>query len=490
MSATALPGPARPAAPPASWRRIAFAMFAVGWGANQFSPMLLVYRQRLGLTPAALAGLFAVYAAALIPGLLAGGPASDRFGRRPVVLPFVVASPCATLLLMAGAHTLPVLAAGRALAGLCSGVVFAAATAWVRELSPDAEAGARRAAVALTAGFGLGPLVASGLAQWAGDPLVLPYLPHVLVGLAAAAATWPVRGGVRPAGGPAPAGNREPGGSAAVRPGRYRVGGPAEPRRGWPPPAVRSAPFWLAVAPAAPWVFGCAALAFVILPAAVPGPHGLSVVSAGVIGALALGTGVAAQPFARRLAARRRLAGNVAGLVCAAAGAALAVPAVAAGSTAVAGACAVLFGLGYGLCLVTGLRESERLAGPGTQGAVVACFYALTYLGFGFPYLADGLAALAGRTAAFAVLAGAALASAAWTAAYAARSQRSPGLARPERVAAPAVPARPDRPATSARQQVDDLAAGGGGIAPAPGGSSGMAGAVPGEAVGRPASSA
>src|SRR5437763_2074675 len=157
----------RPAPAAGSWRRVAFAMFAVGWGANQFSPMLLVYRQQLGLAPGPRAGLFAIYSAALIPGLLIGGPASDRFGRRPVVIPFVIASPVATLLVMSGAHALPVLAAGRALAGVCSGVVFAAATAWVRELSPDAGTGARRAAVALTAGFGLGPLVASLFAQWA-----------------------------------------------------------------------------------------------------------------------------------------------------------------------------------------------------------------------------------------------------------------------------------------------------------------------------------
>jgi MFS family permease len=66
------------------WVRVAFVMFAVGWGANQFSPMLIVYRQALGLGPGTIAGLFAIYAATLIPGLLAGGPLSDRFGRRAV----------------------------------------------------------------------------------------------------------------------------------------------------------------------------------------------------------------------------------------------------------------------------------------------------------------------------------------------------------------------------------------------------------------------
>src|ERR1700745_363319 len=79
---------------------------------------------------------------------------------------------------MLGPRSLAVIAAGRALAGLCSGVVFGAATAWVQEVSPDDGPGrglsARRSALALTAGFGLGPVVAAVLAQWAADPLVVP----------------------------------------------------------------------------------------------------------------------------------------------------------------------------------------------------------------------------------------------------------------------------------------------------------------------------
>src|SRR5580700_540603 len=102
-----------------AWVRIAFAMFAVGWGANQFSPMLIVYRHELGLGAAAVAGLFAVYALTLVPGLLIGGPASDRYGRRAVVLPFVALSPVATLLLILAPRELAVLAVSRALAGMC-----------------------------------------------------------------------------------------------------------------------------------------------------------------------------------------------------------------------------------------------------------------------------------------------------------------------------------------------------------------------------------
>ncbi|MFY9667585.1 MAG: MFS transporter, partial [Trebonia sp.] len=145
---------------PAAWLRVALAMFAVGWGANQFSPMLIVYRQALGLGAAEIAGLFGIYAATLIPGLLAGGPLSDRFGRRACVLPFAALSPVATLLLILGPHDLALIAAGRALAGVCSGMVFGPATAWVQDLSGGSALSARRAALALSAGFGVGPIVA------------------------------------------------------------------------------------------------------------------------------------------------------------------------------------------------------------------------------------------------------------------------------------------------------------------------------------------
>lgn len=208
-----------------AWARIAFGMFAVGWGANQFSPMLIVYRHELNLSAAAVAELFAVYGAALIPALLIAGPLSDRYGRRPIVLPFVVLSPIATLLLILGPRDLAIIAVGRALAGLCSGVVFGAATAWVQELSHGA--GTRRAALALSAGFGFGPVVAAILAQWAPSPLRVPYIPHLVLGVVAALLVL-----------------RTP---EALR---VPVTGHQAARRRWPPHAVRTRRFWLGVAPA------------------------------------------------------------------------------------------------------------------------------------------------------------------------------------------------------------------------------------------------
>ena len=378
-------------------------MFAVGWGANQFSPMLIVYRHELGLSAAAVAGLFLVYALTLIPGLLIGGPASDRLGRRPVVWPFVALSPLATLLLVLGPRSLAMIAAGRALAGLCSGVVFGSATAWVQEVSPDDGLSARRSALALTAGFGLGPVVAAALAQWAVHPLVVPYLPHLVIGTAAA---------ILLAG--------TPGGAAPGPPRRPRVAWTRRPRtagRRWPPAAVRSRRFWLAVAPASPMVFGSVSLAIVVLPEGVTSARSLSAGVAGLMTALSFSAGVAVQPLARRL--RDALTGVIAGLACATAGAAVGIAAVAAASPFLAGAAAVLLGLAYGLCLVSGLRQAEHMAAPDERGAVIACYYALAYLGFAVPYLVVGLAALAGPAGAFAVLTVSIAGLALWTAGYA-----------------------------------------------------------------------
>ena len=61
---------------------------------------------------------------------------------------------------------------------------------------------------------------------------------------------------------------RTPEGTAA-RPG-------AAVRRRWPPAAVRTRRFWLAVAPASPMVFGSVSLAIVVLPEEVTSARSLS----------------------------------------------------------------------------------------------------------------------------------------------------------------------------------------------------------------------
>ncbi len=393
---------------------VAATLFIIGWGANQFVSLLVAYRERSGLSVVTVDALVGVYALGLVPALLVTGPVSDRHGRAPVLRIALLVSLAATgVLLLQG---LPALYAGRFLAGLASGAAFAAGTAWVKELSgapwdptaPDG-AGARRAAMALTAGFGLGPVVAGLVAQWAPAPLVSAYLPHLVVALAVLVPLWRAPETVVDAG---------PGAGSPWS--RMRVRSAADPR------------FRRQVAPVAPWVFGVATVAIAVLPGLVrDATPGWTVAFSALVAGLTLGSGVAVQPLARRLAAAdpgravaAGLGAAVLGLLAAAGAAALAAP------LAVAVA-AVLLGAAYGLCLVAGLVQTQRIAPPRELAGLTAVYYALTYLGFAAPVALAGLSLLVPYPALLAALA----AGAALTLALTRRSTARPSRDRP--VAAP-----------------------------------------------------
>ena len=344
-------------------------MFAAGYGANQFVPLLAVYRRTLALSDAEATAVFGVYALGLIPGLIFGGRVSDRRGRRPVMLAFTALSLLATAVLITGQWGLAGLYAGRLLTGVVSGTVFTAGTAWVKELSDEGASGtgARRAALSLTAGFGVGPLIAGPLAQWGPAPQVLPYVVHLA--LAGIALIMLPR-------------TRE-----TLPPGRA-----GEPRAPVLPPSVSSARFRRVVVPLGPWVFGSVTLAFTTLPGHATGPTGvLGVAFPGLLAAGALAAGVLSQPLGRRLheagAARGGTAAAVTGLGIVAAGCAAAAFATAFPGIATAMTAALILGAGYGICLIVGLREVEQLAAPGELGAVIALFYSLAYSGLAVPYL-------------------------------------------------------------------------------------------------------
>jgi len=344
-------------APSIAWLRAGIAVAAVGWGANQFAPLLLEYRSRLGLSAATVEATFGLYALGLIPGLLLGGPVSDRFGRRPVLLPALAMSLLGTGLLIAGGWSPGWLFAGRLVAGVESGTAFSSGAAWIKELSPAG--GPRRITIAMTTGFAAGPLVAGMLAQWAPAPAVLPYVPHLLLTLVAVPLvlrtpdTLPRRTSVR-----------------------LRL-----------PDAVHERRFRTVVVPLAPWVFGSASIALAYLPGLVAGRlGGHALVFSAVNAMLTALAGILVQPFARRA---HRLVGTasvivVAGLLIASAAAATTQPAL----VVVAG---LVLGAGYGCCQVAGLTEVQGLAGPDDLAGLTAFYQALSYLGFAAPFVLAAL---------------------------------------------------------------------------------------------------
>jgi MFS family permease len=367
------------------------ALLGAGWGANQFAPMLLVYQRDLGVGEATLQAMLGVYALGLIPGLLVGGPLSDRVGRRAVVLPAAALSVVATGLLMLGGETVAALFAGRLLAGVVSGAVFSAATTWLRESSLAAGVGsssASRTAAAMSAGFGLGPLVAGAVAEWAPAPTVLPYVPHLLLMAVVLGLLWR-----------APADDRSAWREAPVTTGA-RLSIRSHPRfRGF-------------VVPLAPWAFAAPVIAFALLPAVTGvGQRAHGIVLAAVITAITALSGAAVQPVARSL----RLSPVVlacTGLVAIAAGLGLGVAALEGHGDWLLVPTGLVLGCAYGLCLVAGLIEVQRLATPRELARATSVYYALTYLGFAAPYLLTRAHAVASYPTLLTLVAGLALATA------------------------------------------------------------------------------
>ena len=339
------------------WVRIALLLFCVGWGANHFVALLLVYKQTLALDAAAPAALLGMYALGLVPGLLLSGPLSDRYGRQALVFPATALTLLASALLGAAGGSFHALLIGRLLYGVGAGAAMNPGAVWLLDLSADAApgAGARRATLALSAGFGFGPLLSGLLAQYAPHPTVLPYVAHLIVTAFVFASALRA---------PAPA-------RAAAGPGPLLRFGLDSTNRG---------PFLHGVVWMAPFVFAFPAIAFAILAVLAGGRIQPSYV--GALAALTLAAGMAAQPFTRRFAPS---AAARAGLLVGAAGVVLGTAAVAWHATFALLAAAALLGVGYGACMTSGLRLVETLSRPETRAGLAGLYYVLTYVGFATP---------------------------------------------------------------------------------------------------------
>jgi len=341
---------------------VAAVLFAVAFGTNVPTPLLIIYRRDLDLSATTITAVFGVYAAGLLPALFLAGPASDRVGRKRVVLPFAVLALATSLLFVRASGSVPLLFLSRFLQGIVAGAVFSVGSAWLQDVcGPAATAAAsRRASVALNGGFALGPLTAGLLATYLPAPTTLPFLVHAV--LAAAGVLVALR---------TPDAVRHP--AAATR------------IRGLGLPPLQRRRFWLVTAPGAVCVFGFPAVGITVLPLLL-GSSGGAVAFTGLLAGLTLGCAALASPFARGRARPAPLGAALGalGLAVGAAGtpdrALLLVPA------------AVLLGSGAGLVLTAGLEVVQRLSTPATRGRLNAVFYAFAYLGFGIPVLLTALA--------------------------------------------------------------------------------------------------
>lgn len=359
-------------------------MFAVAWGGNEFTPLLVMYRQVSDFSAVTVDVLLGAYVVGIVPALLIGGPLSDRYGRRPLMLPAAPLSLVGSLVLALWPGTVGALAVGRVLCGMALGLVMAVGTTWVKELSTDdgASAGPRRASLSLTAGFLLGAGVAGVLAQWAPWPTGLAYCVHIAVTVLTG--WWLLR--------VPETRHAEPVGTRPRLRDDLRV----------PPIAHRR--FLRVVVPLAPWVFGAVGSAYAVLPGLMlHHSDGMPVAFSALLTVLTLGCGLGVQVLARLVDTDRSARASVVALVILVVGMGLAVWAAATLNLAVVIATAAVLGAGYGLALVAGLSEVQRIATPEDLAGLTAVYYSVAYLGFFIPAIMAILAAWIGYPAMFVV---------------------------------------------------------------------------------------
>lgn len=362
---------ARPARRPHQWVPAAAALFAAGWGVNQFAPLAIVYRTRAHWSALSVSAMFSTYLLGIVPGLLLGVWGTRRRGRR-VVRPALGVLALASVILALAPLSAVAAYAGRLTAGVAAGIIFTVGAAWVSELSlrpwgphADPARGARRATLAAGGGLVAGALASGILAQWLPEPMVLPCLAHVLLTLVVLCAVRRVP---------------ETAGPAAGRPThRVRAVGAA---------VVRHPRFWRVVLPSAPAVFGAATVAYVVLPGLVADRLAdRTPLFSGMVTALTFAAGIAAQPLARRLDRADSARALLVSLATVTAGLLTAAAAVARDSALGVLPAAALLGAGYGMTLSAGLLEIGRLAPPTGRSAAHHLFHGATYPGLLTPLL-------------------------------------------------------------------------------------------------------
>lgn len=357
----------------APWAAVSAAVFASAWGGNEFTPLLVMYRQTSHMSAVVVDALLFTYVLGIIPTLLIAGPLSDRIGRKRLMLLAPLAAALGSLILALGADSVAMLATGRVFSGVALGLSMAVGGSWIKELSDldgsSVSAGARRAAMSLTAGFGIGAGVAGLLAQWGPWPTVLPYAINVV--LALGSLIFLVR---------VPETRVPQGESGRSLLDDLKIASATDSR------------FLGVVLLVAPWVFGACAVAYAVIPAVMtPQTSGAPIAFAALCCMLGLTAGFAIQSVGRRIDVPGSVRGIVVALVVLAIGMALAAVAASVLNVWLALVAATVLGCGYGMTMIAGLLETQRIAGPDDLAGLTAIFYSGTYLGFAAPAIMAGL---------------------------------------------------------------------------------------------------
>jgi MFS family permease len=144
------------------------------------TPLYVLYQARDHFSDITITLVYAVYAIGVIVSLFLAGHLSDWAGRRRIFVPALLLNVVSACVFITEPGLVGLFVA-RIISGVSVGLTTATATAYLAELHAEARplAGKERAEVVATAsnlgGIGVGPLVAGLLAQFAPNPLVVPF---------------------------------------------------------------------------------------------------------------------------------------------------------------------------------------------------------------------------------------------------------------------------------------------------------------------------
>lgn len=353
---------------------VAFAFLTVMAFATVPAPLYVIYQARDGFPTFTTTVIFAAYGVGVVGSLYLAGHLSDVHGRRPLILVSIALELVAAVLFLLWNDVTGLIVA-RLVTGLGVGTLTATATAHLGELrvratgSSDSAKGASVAAGAVNlGGLSLGALVGGALAEFVGQPLMVPYVVFVI---ALAVAFVLVLA--------APETVDRPEQPVAYRPQRMQA------------PEGQGAAFWAAggaafAALAVQGLFTSVAPSFLGTTFHVTDRLAAGATTFGVFAASALSQIVFAR-LSQRAQIRLGMVLLVVGLVVLAVAAVLLQVAGFIGGGVVAGA-------GVGLLFRAAIGSAAALVGPERRGGVLAATFLIAYAGLTVPVVAVGAALL------------------------------------------------------------------------------------------------
>ncbi|UNZ18688.1 MFS transporter [Streptomyces sp. 891-h] len=181
------PPPAPSAVPGRRWMWLAaWPVVAVLALSNEPAPLYVLWQDRIGFSAATLTAVYAFYIAGLLGTLTVAGTLSDRFGRKPVLLPGLALGLLASAL-FAAAHSVPALVVARLLSGVAVGAFLSAGMAAVSDLADRTQkrTAGLIASSSMVGGAAVGPLLAGLLSELVPGPSVTVFVVQFALLLAA-----------------------------------------------------------------------------------------------------------------------------------------------------------------------------------------------------------------------------------------------------------------------------------------------------------------